>query len=47
MFTESWTHVRWMDPECSWMRFVAILQMMLFWQVCPSLLEFSMHSPGM
>ena len=22
-----------MDPECSWMRFVAILQMMLFWQV--------------
>ena len=30
---ESWTPVRWMDPSCSWMRFVAIFQMMMLWQV--------------
>merc|ERR1719369_2663594 len=30
---ESWTHVRWLDPNSSFMRLVAITQFMLIWQV--------------
>jgi len=30
---ESWTHVRWLDPKCSYMRFLAVVQLVLFWQV--------------
>jgi len=30
---ESWNHARWLDPGCSWMRFVAIFQFILLWQV--------------
>ena len=30
---ESWTHVRWLDPASSYMRLVAIIQLMLIWQV--------------
>jgi len=30
---ESWSHVRWLDPGCSWMRFVAIFQFILLWQI--------------
>merc|ERR1711915_1161432 len=30
---ESWTHVRWLDPNSSYMRLVAIIQLMLIWQV--------------
>ena len=30
---ESWTHVRWLDPQSSYMRLVAIIQLMLIWQV--------------
>ncbi|XP_073250903.1 phosphatidylserine synthase 1-like isoform X2 [Porites lutea] len=29
----SWTHVRWMDPKCSYMRFLAIYQMMVISQI--------------
>ena len=29
----SWTPVRWLDPNCTYMRFVAICQLVLFWQV--------------
>ena len=31
---ESWTHVRWLDPNSSYMRLVAIIQLMLIWQAC-------------
>lgn len=31
---ESWTHVRWLDPYCTYMRFFAICQLVIFWQVC-------------
>lgn len=30
---ESWNHSRWLDPGCSWMRFVAIFQFVVLWQV--------------
>ena len=30
---ESWTHVRWLDPQSSYMRLVAIIQFMLIWQM--------------
>ncbi|XP_035209762.1 phosphatidylserine synthase 1-like [Stegodyphus dumicola] len=29
----SWTHVRWLDPNCTYMRFFAVYQLVLFWQV--------------
>lgn len=29
----SWTPVRWLDPKCSYMRIVALCQMVIFWQV--------------
>ncbi|XP_063245103.1 phosphatidylserine synthase isoform X2 [Bacillus rossius redtenbacheri] len=29
----SWTHVRWLDPTCTYMRFFALCQMVVFWQV--------------
>jgi phosphatidylserine synthase 1 len=30
---ESWTPVRWLDPSCSYMRFLAICQLVVFWQI--------------
>ncbi|XP_023323852.1 phosphatidylserine synthase 1 [Eurytemora carolleeae] len=30
---ESWTHVRWLDPNSSYMRLIAIIQFILIWQV--------------
>ena len=30
---ESWNHSRWLDPGCSWMRFIGIFQFILIWQV--------------
>lgn len=30
---ESWTAVRWMDPKCTYMRFFAVCQLVIFWQV--------------
>lgn len=30
---ESWTCVRWMDPKCTYMRFLAVCQLVIFWQV--------------
>nr|SVE81288.1 EOG090X05CZ [Daphnia magna] len=30
---ESWTHVRWLDPHSSYMRFLAVCQLVLFWQI--------------
>nr|CAG4647871.1 EOG090X05CZ [Moina brachiata]SVE92985.1 EOG090X05CZ [Moina brachiata] len=30
---ESWTHVRWLDPHSSYMRFLAVAQLILFWQI--------------
>ncbi|KAK9510432.1 hypothetical protein O3M35_005222 [Rhynocoris fuscipes] len=30
----SWTHVRWLDPNCTYMRFLAICQLVMFWQLC-------------
>lgn len=30
---ESFNHSRWLDPGCSWMRFLAIFQFILLWQV--------------
>nr|CAD7430244.1 unnamed protein product [Timema monikensis] len=29
----SWTHVRWLDPTCTYMRFFALCQLVIFWQV--------------
>ncbi|KAI1305373.1 Phosphatidylserine synthase 1 [Halotydeus destructor] len=29
----SWTHVRWMDPNCTWMRIIAVTELVIFWQV--------------
>lgn len=29
---ESWTSVRWLDPQCSYMRIFALCQLVLFWQ---------------
>nr|XP_018904478.1 PREDICTED: phosphatidylserine synthase 1-like [Bemisia tabaci] len=29
----SWTHVRWLDPNCTYMRFFALCQMVVFWQL--------------
>lgn len=29
----SWTHVRWMDPTCTYMRFLAVMELVIFWQV--------------
>lgn len=30
---ESWTPVRWLDPCCSYMRFLAVCQLVIFWQI--------------
>nr|SVE75726.1 EOG090X05CZ [Daphnia hispanica] len=30
---ESWTHVRWLDPHSSYMRFLAVCQLVFFWQI--------------
>lgn len=30
---ESWTAVRWLDPKSTYMRFLAVSQLVLFWQV--------------
>ncbi|CAL4062414.1 unnamed protein product, partial [Meganyctiphanes norvegica] len=30
---ESWTAMRWLDPACTYMRFLAVSQLVLFWQV--------------
>lgn len=30
----SWMHVRWLDPTATHMRFFAICQLVIFWQVC-------------
>lgn len=30
---ESWTHVRWLDPYSSYMRFLAVCQLVFFWQI--------------
>lgn len=30
---ESLTSVRWLDPKCTWMRFFAVYQLVIFWQV--------------
>ena len=30
---ESWTPVRWLDPCCSYMRFFAVCQLVVFWQI--------------
>lgn len=29
----SWTHVRWLDPKCTYMRFISVCQLVIFWQV--------------
>ncbi|GAB6019486.1 hypothetical protein CHUAL_001064 [Chamberlinius hualienensis] len=29
----SWTHVRWLDPTCSYMRFLAICELVIMWQI--------------
>lgn len=29
----SWTHVRWLDPNCTYMRFFAICELVTVWQV--------------
>lgn len=29
----SWTHVRWLDPKCTYMRFFALCQLVVFWQI--------------
>jgi phosphatidylserine synthase 1 len=28
----SWTHVHWLDPSCTYVRFLAVTQLVLFWQ---------------
>ncbi|KAK9709407.1 Phosphatidyl serine synthase [Popillia japonica] len=30
---ESWTSVRWLDPKCSYMRVLALCQLVIFWQI--------------
>lgn len=30
---ESWMPVRWLDPNCSYMRFFAVCQLVVFWQI--------------
>jgi len=30
---ESWTHVRWLDPNSSYMRVIAVVQFMIIWQL--------------
>lgn len=30
---ESWTAVRWLDPNSTYMRFIAVCQLVIFWQV--------------
>lgn len=30
---ESWTAMRWLDPACSYMRFLAVSQLVIFWQL--------------
>lgn len=37
---ESWAPVRWLDPKCTYMRFFAVCQLVLLWQVSLSV------SPG-
>lgn len=29
----SWTHVRWLDPNCTYMRFLAVTELVIFWQI--------------
>ncbi|UYV60293.1 PTDSS1 [Cordylochernes scorpioides] len=29
----SWTHVRWLDPNSTYMRFLAVAELVIFWQV--------------
>lgn len=29
----SWTHVRWLDPNCTYMRFLAVSELVIFWQI--------------
>ncbi|GFU10568.1 phosphatidylserine synthase 1 [Nephila pilipes] len=29
----SWTHVRWLDPNCTYMRIFAVYQLVFFWQI--------------
>lgn len=42
---ESWTAVRWLDPKCTYMRFFAVCQLVIFWQVSNiSILRFSIDS---
>ncbi|CAL8143590.1 unnamed protein product [Orchesella dallaii] len=30
---ETWTPVRWLDPCCTYMRFLAVCQLVIFWQI--------------
>ena len=30
---ETWTHTRWLDPNSGYMRFLAVLQLVVFWQI--------------
>lgn len=30
---ENWTPVRWLDPTCTYMRFFALSQLVVFWQI--------------
>ncbi|KAL7644845.1 UNVERIFIED_CONTAM: hypothetical protein RMT77_004662 [Armadillidium vulgare] len=30
---ESWTAMRWLDPTCTYMRFLAVSQLVIFWQI--------------
>ncbi|XP_063612014.1 phosphatidylserine synthase-like [Penaeus indicus] len=30
---ESWTAMRWLDPACTYMRFLAVSQLVVFWQL--------------
>ncbi|KAF6214135.1 hypothetical protein GE061_008874 [Apolygus lucorum] len=31
---QSWTHVRWVDPNSTYRRFFGICQLVLYWQIC-------------
>ncbi|KAG1696137.1 Phosphatidylserine synthase 1 [Nymphon striatum] len=33
----SWTHVRWLDPHCTYMRLIAVSEVVVIWQVMCSL----------
>ncbi|KAG1696140.1 Phosphatidylserine synthase 1 [Nymphon striatum] len=30
----SWTHVRWLDPHCTYMRLIAVSEVVVIWQIC-------------